>query len=162
VFDFVVPAYENFWAGGGVMAHNTHGPRIRPDDGRAIPTFVKQALRGEALTVAGDGSQTRSIQYVDDLVEGVVRLANSDHPGPVNIGSPFEIPMLDLAKRIIELTGSSSEIAFIPRPEDDPTVRQADISLAREALGWEPKVGLDEGLKQTIAWFREHPDVLST
>src|SRR4051794_42712 len=145
----------------GIMRiFNTHGPRMRPNDGRAIPTFVKQALRGEPMTVAGDGSQTRSIQYVDDLVEGVVRMAHSDHPGPINIGSPFEITMLDLAKRIIALTGSSSEVAFIPRPEDDPTVRQADITVAREVLGWEPKVGLDEGLQQTIEWYREHPDVL--
>jgi dTDP-glucose 4,6-dehydratase len=119
-------------------------------------------LRGEPLTVAGDGSQTRSIQYADDLVEGVVRLARSDHPGPVNIGSPYEITMLDLAKRIIALTGSGSEIAFIPRPEDDPTVRQADITLAREVLGWEPKVTLDEGLERTIAWFRDHPEVLAS
>jgi dTDP-glucose 4,6-dehydratase len=147
---------------GIVRIFNTHGPRMRPNDGRAIPTFIRQALRGEPLTVAGDGSQTRSIQYADDLVEGVVRLARSDHPGPVNIGSPYEITMLDLAKRIIALTGSGSEIAFIPRPEDDPTVRQADITLAREVLGWEPKVTLDEGLERTIAWFRDHPEVLAS
>ena len=145
---------------GIVRIFNTHGPRMRPNDGRAIPTFVKQALRGEPMTVAGDGSQTRSIQYVDDLVDGVVRMAHADVVGPVNIGSPYEISMLDLASQIRELTASSSEITFVPRPEDDPTVRQADITLARTTLGWEPKVGLDEGLKRTIEWFQDHPEVV--
>jgi dTDP-glucose 4,6-dehydratase len=147
---------------GIVRIFNCFGERMRPDDGRAIPTFIKQALRGEPMTVAGDGSQTRSIQYVDDLVEGVVRLANADHPGPVNIGSPHEMTMLSLAELVRELTGSSSEIAFIPRPEDDPSVRQADITLARDLLGWEPKVDPADGLRRTIAWFREHPDVLAS
>ena len=147
---------------GIVRIFNTYGIRMRPDDGRAIPTFIKQALRGEPMTVAGEGSQTRSVQYVDDLVEGVVRLANSDHPGPVNIGSPHEMTMLSLAELIRELTGSSSEIAFIPRPEDDPSVRQADITLARDLLGWEPKVDPTDGLRRTIAWFREHPEVITT
>src|SRR3954465_5219678 len=145
---------------GIVRIFNTHGTRMRPNDGRAIPTFVKQAMRGEPMTVAGDGSQTRSIQYVDDLVEGIVRLAQSDVVGPVNIGSPYEVTMLDLATLIRDLTASRSEIVFIPRPEDDPTVRQADITLARAALGWEPKVGLDEGLKRTIEWFQDHPEVV--
>jgi nucleoside-diphosphate-sugar epimerase len=157
VYDFVVPGRENFLAGSGVMAHNTHGPRIRPNDGRAIPTFVKQAMKHEPITVAGDGSQTRSIQYVDDLVEGVVRMAASDHAGPINIGTPYEVSMLQLAETIKELCESSSEIVFIPRPEDDPTVRQPDITLAREVLGWEPVVPFEEGLKRTIAWFREQP-----
>jgi dTDP-glucose 4,6-dehydratase len=146
---------------GIVRIFNTHGPRMRPDDGRAIPTFIKQALLGEPLTVAGDGSQTRSIQYVDDLVEGVVRLARSGHPGPVNIGNPHELSMLELAERIKALCGSTAEIVFTPRPEDDPTVRQPDISLARDVLGWEPKVTLDDGLQRTIEWFRAHPDLLS-
>jgi len=145
---------------GIVRIFNTHGPRMRPNDGRAIPTFVKQALRGEPITVAGDGSQTRSIQYVDDLVDGLVRLAQSDVVGPVNIGSPYEISMLDLATRIRDLTASRSSIVFVPRPEDDPTVRQADITLARTALGWAPKVELDEGLKHTIEWFQDHPGVV--
>jgi dTDP-glucose 4,6-dehydratase len=140
---------------GIVRIFNTHGPSMRPNDGRAIPTFIKQALRNEPITVAGDGSQTRSIQYVSDLVEGVVRMAASDHPGPINIGTPWEVSMLELAETIKRLTGSSSPIAFIERPEDDPTVRQADIGLAREVLGWEPVVPLEEGLKRTIAWFRE-------
>jgi dTDP-glucose 4,6-dehydratase len=146
---------------GIVRIFNTHGPRMRPSDGRAIPTFVRQALRGEPMTVAGDGSQTRSIQYVDDLVDGVMRMAQSDVVGPVNIGSPHEISMLELARRIRHLTASRSEIVFVPRPEDDPTVRQADITLARTALGWEPKVSLDDGLKRTIEWFQDHPEVLA-
>ena len=140
-----------------VRIFNTHGPRIRPNDGRAIPTFARQALRGESITVAGDGSQTRSIQYVDDLVEGVVRMAGSDHAGPINVGTPHEVSMLELAEKIRELCESSSEITFIPRPEDDPTVRQPDIALARGVLGWEPVVPFEEGLKRTIAWFREQP-----
>jgi dTDP-glucose 4,6-dehydratase len=140
-----------------VRIFNTHGPRMRPNDGRAIPNFVQQALRGEPITVAGDGSQTRSIQYVDDLVEGVTRLLHSGHPGPMNIGNPHEVSMLELATTIRDLCGSASEITFVDRPVDDPTVRQPDISLAREVLAWEPKVPLVEGLQQTIAWFRDHP-----
>ncbi|MGN6473835.1 MAG: GDP-mannose 4,6-dehydratase, partial [Mycobacteriales bacterium] len=143
-----------------VRIFNTHGPRMRPNDGRAIPNFVRQSLRGEAVTVAGDGTQTRSIQYVDDLGEGVVRLLRSGHSGPMNIGNPHEVSMLELAEAVRDLCGSSSEITFIPRPEDDPTIRQPDISLAREVLGWAPEVGLNEGLKRTIAYFREHPEVL--
>jgi dTDP-glucose 4,6-dehydratase len=143
-----------------VRIFNTHGPRMRPNDGRAIPNFVRQALRGEPITVAGDGTQTRSIQYVDDLVEGVLRLLRSGHPGPMNIGNPHEVSMLELAKAIRDLCESSSEITFIPRPEDDPTIRQPDINLARAELGWEPEVGLFDGLKRTIAYFREHPEVL--
>jgi dTDP-glucose 4,6-dehydratase len=137
-----------------VRIFNCHGPRMRPDDGRAIPTFVGQALAGEPLTVAGDGSQTRSIQYVDDLVEGVVRLLLSGHPGPMNIGNPHEVTMTELATLIRELTGSRSEISYIPRPEDDPMVRRPDITLARTVLGWEPQVSLADGLKRTIEWFR--------
>jgi nucleoside-diphosphate-sugar epimerase len=155
VYDFVVPGHENFLAGTGVMAHNTAGPRMRPDDGRAIPTFIKQALKDEPITVAGDGSQTRSIQYVDDLVEGVVRMAASDHSGPINIGTPYEVSMLQLAEAIRDLCESKSEIRFIERPQDDPEVRKPDITLAREVLGWEPVVPFEEGLKRTIAWFRE-------
>jgi dTDP-glucose 4,6-dehydratase len=138
-----------------VRIFNTFGPRMRPMDGRAIPTFIRQALRDEPVTVAGDGLQTRSVCYVDDLIEGIGRLLRSDLPGPVNIGNPYELTVRELAERIIALTGSASEIAYVPRPEDDPTVRQPDITLARAALGWEPKVDLDDGLKRTIAWFRE-------
>jgi dTDP-glucose 4,6-dehydratase len=141
-----------------VRIFNTFGERMRPNDGRAIPTFIRQALRDEPVTVAGDGSQTRSVCYVDDLVEGLLRLLRSDLPGPVNIGNPHELSMLDLARLIIELSGSSSEIAFIDRPTDDPTVRQPDITLARTELGWEPTVPLEEGLRKTIAWFREHDE----
>ncbi|MGH3188038.1 MAG: UDP-glucuronic acid decarboxylase family protein [Streptosporangiaceae bacterium] len=133
---------------------NTHGPRMRQFDGRAVPTFVRQALRNEPITLAGDGSQTRSIQYVDDLVEGIWLLLNSDHPGPVNIGNPHEISIGVLAELILELCGSGSVITHIDRPEDDPTNRQPDITLARTVLGWEPRIGLEEGLLRTIAYFR--------
>ncbi len=139
---------------------NTFGPRMRPNDGRAIPTFIRQALSGEPITVAGDGSQTRSVCYVDDLVEGIMRLMRSSMEGPVNIGNPYELSMLELANRVKDLTGSSSEIAFIPRPEDDPTVRQPDITLAKRELGWEPKVELADGLGRTIEWFRSHPELI--
>jgi dTDP-glucose 4,6-dehydratase len=141
-----------------VRIFNTHGPRMRPDDGRAVPTFIRQALRGESITVAGDGSQTRSIQYVDDLVEGCIRLLHSQHPGPVNIGNPHEVSMTDLALLVRDLVGSASPLQHVPRPEDDPTVRRPDISLARSMLGWEPKVDLAEGLRRTIAWFRTRLD----
>ncbi|CAN5160973.1 GDP-mannose 4,6-dehydratase [soil metagenome] len=147
---------------GIVRIFNCHGSRMRADDGRAIPTFIGQALRGAPLTVAGDGSQTRSIVYVDDLIEGIVRLLRSPLRGPVNIGNPDEISVLELARTIRRLVGGSSELEFVPRPEDDPMVRQPDIALAKAELGWEPRVGLDEGLVRTIAWFRgrserDHP-----
>ena len=138
-----------------VRIFNTYGPRMRPDDGRAIPTFIRQALAGEPLTVAGDGSQTRSVCYVDDLVEGILRLAGSLLAGPVNIGNPGELSVLELAERIRDTVGSRSPIEFVERPEDDPSVRQPDITLARSELGWEPVVPLDEGLKPTIAWIRD-------
>ena len=138
-----------------VRIFNTYGPRMRPDDGRAIPTFIRQALAGQPLTVAGDGSQTRSVCYVDDLVEGIVRLAHAEAAGPVNIGNPQELTVLALAERIRDLVGATSPVEFVPRPQDDPTVRQPDISLARAELGWEPRIPLDEGLKSTIAWMRD-------
>ncbi|HEY5335267.1 MAG TPA: UDP-glucuronic acid decarboxylase family protein, partial [Mycobacteriales bacterium] len=119
-----------------VRIFNTYGPRMRPRDGRAIPTFITQALRGEPITVAGDGSQTRSVCYVDDLVDGLLRLLESDLPGPVNIGNPAELSILALAETIRDLVGGPSHITFIPRPVDDPSVRQPDISTARSALGW--------------------------
>jgi dTDP-glucose 4,6-dehydratase len=137
-----------------VRIFNTHGPRMRPDDGRAVPTFVRQALAGEPLTIAGDGSQTRSIQYVDDLVEGVLRMLGSTLAGPVNIGNPHEVSITELAALVCELTGSGSEVVHVPRPEDDPTVRRPDITLARTELGWEPQVGLADGLRRTIAGFQ--------
>ncbi len=144
-----------------VRIFNTFGPRMRPDDGRAIPTFIRQALAGEPLTVAGDGSQTRSVCYVDDLVEGILRLALSDHAGPVNIGNPTEMSVLDLARLVIDVTGSASSIDFIPRPQDDPHVRQPDIALAREVLGWKPEVDIADGLGRTVDWFRAQVDLLA-
>jgi len=139
-----------------IRIFNTYGPRMRPNDGRAIPTFVSQALRGEPITVAGDGSQTRSICFVDDLIEGMWRLWSSDLAGPVNIGNPYELSMLELATWIRDLSGSTSQITFVPRPQDDPEVRRPDISIAREHLGWEPRVAPDRGLEATVAWFRMH------
>jgi dTDP-glucose 4,6-dehydratase len=138
-----------------VRIFNTMGERMRPDDGRAVPTFITQALRGEPLTVHGDGSQTRSIGYVSDLVDGVFRLLASDVTEPVNMGNPEEISVLELAHTVARIAGTEPEIRFVDRPVDDPTVRQPDISRARELLGWEPVVSLEEGLKRTIAWFRE-------
>ncbi len=140
---------------GIVRIFNTFGPRMRPHDGRAIPAFIGQALRNEPLTVAGQGTQTRSICYVDDLVEGIVRMAATDSPGPVNLGNPHETTMLALAEWIRDLTGSSSELVFVPRPEDDPEVRRPDITRARNLLGWEPRTTVEDGLKHTIGWFRD-------
>lgn len=131
---------------------NTYGPRMRRDDGRAVPTFINQALTGEPLTVHGDGSQTRSLCFVDDMVDGLFRLLMSDLNAPVNLGNPEEVSVLELADLIRSLAGSSSEIRFTERPVDDPEVRCPDISLAREELDWEPYVSLAEGLSRTIAW----------
>lgn len=138
-----------------VRIFNTYGPRMRMDDGRVIPNFIGQALRGEPLTVYGDGSQTRSLCYVTDLIEGVFRLLMSEETRPVNIGSPEELSMLELARRVIAITGSSSSITFRPLPDNDPQVRRPDISRAREVLGWEPKVSLDEGIHATVPYFRQ-------
>jgi dTDP-glucose 4,6-dehydratase len=139
-----------------VRLFNTYGPRMRGHDGRAVPTFVRQALAGEPLTVTGDGQQTRSLCYVDDTVRGILATAAHGMRGPVNIGNPTEITMLDLARLVIELTGSSSEVRFIERPTDDPAVRCPDITLARDKLEWEPQVTAEEGLRRTISWFRAH------
>jgi dTDP-glucose 4,6-dehydratase len=136
-----------------VRIFNTYGPRMRPFDGRAIPTFIRQALLGEPITVTGDGAQTRSICYADDTVSGILALARSDFTGPVNIGNPDELTMLELAETIRELAGSSSPIHFIDRPTDDPRVRRPDTSLAAERLGWRAGVGAAEGLLRTIEWF---------
>jgi dTDP-glucose 4,6-dehydratase len=133
-----------------IRIFNTYGPRMRPHDGRAIPTFLRQALRNRPLTVFGDGSQTRSFCYVDDLVRGMIALAESGQHQPINIGNPNEFTLLQLAEAVIEVTGSSSEIVFEALPTDDPQVRQPDIALARELLGWEPGVRLHEGLAKTL------------
>ena len=137
-----------------VRIFNTYGPRMRLLDGRVVPNFIMQALRGEPLTVYGEGQQTRSFQYVDDLVAGLNELLYANYHLPVNIGNPNEMTVLEFAKKIIELTGSTSTIVFKPLPEDDPQVRQPDISKAKELLGWEPKVNLELGLKKTIEYFR--------
>lgn len=136
---------------------NTYGPNMHPCDGRVVSNFIVQALRNKDITVAGDGSQTRSFQYVDDLIEGFLRLMATEDEfiGPVNIGNPGEFTILQLAEKIIELTGSRSKIVYIPLPSDDPMQRKPDISLAQEKLGWQPKIGLDEGLRKTIAYFDE-------
>ena len=138
-----------------VRIFNTFGPRMRLNDGRAIPAFIGQALSGAPLTVFGDGGQTRSFQYITDLIDGLWRLMQAPVNDPVNIGNPQEMTLLELAKRIIRLTGSRSEIVFRPLPVDDPKVRQPDITLARSQLGWEPRVDTDDGLRRTVDWFRE-------
>ncbi len=155
VYDFSVPECENFIAGNGVSCHNTYGPRMRLDDGRVIPNFMGQALRGEPLTVYGDGSQTRSFCYVDDLVEGIVRLLDTDYHEPVNLGNPSEVTILEFAKEILTLSGSKSVIEHRPLPQDDPRVRQPDISRARSLLGWKPQIDRHEGLKRTLAYFQK-------
>jgi len=137
-----------------VRIFNTFGPRMRLRDGRAIPTFLDQALRGEPLTVFGDGSQTRSFGYIADLVRGIALLLEADIHEPVNLGNPDEMSLLDLAQRILALTGSKSPVVFRPLPEDDPKVRRPDIGRARDVLGWEPRVGVDEGLRLTVEDFR--------
>jgi dTDP-glucose 4,6-dehydratase len=137
-----------------VRVFNTYGPRMRLRDGRVVPNFIMQALKGEALTVYGEGQQTRSFQYVDDLIAGLNLLLKTEHHLPVNIGNPHEMTVLEFAKKIIELTGSKSAIVYKPLPEDDPQVRQPDISKAKAILGWEPKVKLEEGLLKTIDYFR--------
>lgn len=154
----ITMAYHNFH---GVETRiirifNTYGPRMRLDDGRALPTFMSQALRGEDVTVFGDGSQTRSFCYVDDLVEGIYRLLLSDYHKPVNIGNPSEITLKDFAEEVIRLTGSQSKIIYKPLPQDDPKQRQPDISKAKEILGWEPKIGRTEGLTKTIDYFKKY------
>jgi UDP-glucuronate decarboxylase len=150
VYDFSVPGLENFWAGSGIAAKNTYGARMRPHDGRAIPTFLRQALQDRPITVFGDGSQTRSFCYVDDLIRGMIALAESGHHQPVNVGNPNEFTLLELAETILGITGSKSEIIYEALPTDDPQVRQPDITKAREILGWEPEVQLRDGLQRTI------------
>ena len=144
-----------------VRIFNTYGSRMRIKDGRALPTFMAQALQGKDLTVYGDGSQTRSFTYVDDLIEGIWRLSQSDHVEPVNIGNPQEISILEFAKEIIGLTGTGSEIVFKKLPKDDPQVRQPDITLAEEELGWTPQVDRKEGLMKTLSYFRKEVERLN-
>jgi dTDP-glucose 4,6-dehydratase len=143
---------------GIVRIFNTYGPRMRADDGRAIPAFIGQALSSRPLTVAGDGSQTRSICYVDDTVRGILAMAFSTHAGPVNIGNPDELSMLRLARWIVELTGSASGISFIDLPVDDPKVRRPDTTRAEQLLDWRPVVPSEEGLRRTVAWFAAQRD----
>jgi dTDP-glucose 4,6-dehydratase len=138
-----------------VRIFNTYGPRMRVNDGRAVPTFISQALRGEEITIFGDGHQTRSFTYISDLVDGVIRLTRSDINDPVNVGNPHEMTIEEIARTIIRMTGSSSTLVYRPLPTDDPKVRQPDITKARTLLGWEPKVDLATGLDQTIAYFRK-------
>ena len=137
-----------------VRIFNTYGPHMAPHDGRVVSNFIVQAIQGEPLTMYGSGQQTRSFQYIDDLIEGIVRLMRSDYSSPVNIGNPNEFTMLELATKVLAMTGSASEIEFLPLPVDDPNRRRPDISLAKAVLGWEPKVSLDEGLEKTIAYYR--------
>ncbi|MBU2556833.1 MAG: SDR family oxidoreductase [Bacteroidetes bacterium] len=139
-----------------IRIFNTYGPRMHPNDGRVVSNFIVQALQGKDITMYGDGMQTRSFQYVDDLIEGMIRLMNTpdDFTGPVNIGNPGEFTMLELAQKIIEQTGSASKIIFMPLPADDPMQRKPDISLAKKVLDWEPHVSLDQGLEKTIAYFK--------
>jgi dTDP-glucose 4,6-dehydratase len=137
-----------------VRIFNTYGPRMRPDDGRAIPTFISQALRGEPLTVHGSGAQTRAICYVDDLVRGILLLLDSTEGGPVNCGTEHELSMRELAERIVALTGSRSPVSYVARGADDPEMRRPDLTLARTRLGYEPRIDPDEGLRRTIAHFR--------
>lgn len=136
---------------------NTYGPRMHPNDGRVVSNFIVQALKGENITIYGDGSQTRSFCYVDDLIEGFVRLMDTEQgvTGPINLGNPGEFTMLELAEKVIHLTASKSKLVFMPLPVDDPKQRQPDISLASDKLGWEPKVNLEDGLKETISYFRK-------
>jgi UDP-glucuronate decarboxylase len=140
-----------------VRIFNTYGPRMHPNDGRVVSNFIMQALRGDDITLFGDGQQTRAFCYVDDLIEAMLRMMASgdDVTGPVNIGNPHEIPVRELAERVIRLTGAKSRVVFRPLPQDDPTQRCPDISLAKQVLGWQPEVELDDGLARTIAYFRE-------
>lgn len=136
-----------------VRIFNTYGPRMRPGDGRVVSNFIVQALRGDPLSVYGDGSQTRSFCYVDDLVDGIYRLFRSDRAEPTNVGNPVEFTVRELAEQVLRMTGSASPIDWLPLPQDDPKVRQPDITVAREVLGWEPRVPLEEGLRRTIPYF---------
>jgi dTDP-glucose 4,6-dehydratase len=147
---------------GIVRIFNTYGPRMRPDDGRAIPTFVSQALAGAPITVHGTGGQTRSICYVSDLVDGILAMLDSDQPGPVNLGSEHELTMRELAETIVELAGSRSTVSYLPRPTDDPELRRPDLTRARERLGFAPAVNPADGLARTLKWFAEQATTATT
>ena len=156
----LVTAYHRYY---GVNTHlvrifNTYGPRLQANDGRVISNFMMQALRGEALTIYGDGLQTRSFCYVSDLIDGIVRLSRSDEHTPVNIGNPIEWTMNECAKEVLAVTGSKSEVVYLPLPQDDPTRRRPDISKAKGLLGWEPKIPLREGLERSLDYFRSRLD----
>ena len=140
-----------------VRLFNTYGPKMHPNDGRVVSNFIVQALRGENITIYGDGQQTRSLCYVDDLIEALVRMMNSqvELVGPVNLGNPRELTVRELAEKVLHLTGSKSKLIFMPLPQDDPKQRQPDITLARDKLGWEPTISLEDGLKETIAYFKK-------
>ena len=157
VYDFTVPGVENFWAGTGVMAHNTYGPRMRSYDGCAIPNFMRQAISGEPLTMYGTGEQTRSFCYVDDLIRGLILLAESREDLPVNLGNPQEFTLLELAELVLRVTGSSSEIVYEALPVDDPQQRQPDITRAKQILGWEPEIPLEEGLRRMLGSLGREP-----
>ena len=135
---------------------NTYGPRMRPLDGRAVPAFMSQVLLNQDITIFGDGSQTRSFCYVSDLIDGIYRLSTSQESGPINIGNPHEMTIKELAERILGLAGGSSQLIYKPVPVDDPKIRQPDISVARDVLGWQPEVDLDVGLSRTIDYFRDY------
>ena len=138
-----------------IRIFNTYGPRMDANDGRVVSNFIVQALKGEDITIYGDGKQTRSFCYVDDLIEGMIRMMNSkDFTGPVNLGNPGEFTMLELAQKVLELTGSDSKLVYMPLPGDDPTQRKPVIDLAKEKLDWEPTIALEDGLKKTIAYFK--------
>ena len=145
-----------------VRIFNTYGPRLHPGDGRVISNFMMQALRGEPLTIYGDGNQTRSFCYVDDLIEGIVRLSRSDEHLPVNIGNPDEFTILECAQAVLEVTGATSELCFVDLPVDDPTRRRPDITKARTLLGWEPRVSLKEGLTKSLEFFKSHAEPRNT
>ena len=140
-----------------IRIFNTYGPYMLPNDGRVVSNFIVQALQGEPITIYGTGEQTRSFQYVDDLIEGMIRMMNTenDFTGPINLGNPEEFTILELARKVIEMTGSKSEVIFKPLPHDDPRQRKPDISLARKMLNWEPQISLDEGLGHVINYFKE-------
>jgi len=160
VYDFSVPGRENFWAGTGICAKNTYGPRMRIEDGRVVSNFLVQAIQGKSLTIYGDGTQSRSFCYVDDEIRGIIALLDGDITGPVNIGNPVEFTVSELAEIVLDVVGSSSEIVYEQLPADDPTQRKPDISLARKSLGWEPSVDVREGLARTADYFRKalrHP-----
>jgi hypothetical protein len=154
VYDFSVPGAENFWAG-GVVCHNTYGERLRLDDGRAVPEFMRAAIEGRPLPIQGDGQQTRSLCYVDDLVEGILRLQLSDHVGPVNIGNRHEVTVLELAQAVQDAVGSHPGVEHHPAAVDDPKVRRPDTTLAERVLGWKAQVDLADGLARTAVWFRD-------